>query len=297
MESKTPAICLMVLGALFGAGCGSLSDFQERTLHREQQSISRTLVEFSEAVSNKETEAAVAYLDPALPASARQRLRGAISEAMRLQLYSRYHLHPGRPMEGLSYEEVTRGRVRLKVPASNAAGERFKDRFTLVRRGAGWHIVSMKLREPVKYEVLDPPSREREATRRILSFVFEALKSGEAAVIIQRLPNSKNAHYRLGRQGWLARLLHLPAPVHSTYIDLHRVTELDILRWPDISGDLPLAYVGPLTSVAVFDIPYAYPEGGVYSDTLRLEVFVTREEGEWKLHLVRAFGEALQPAP
>lgn len=286
------AIGLAVLAAMTAAGCSAPTAAQLERARAERESLSKVVSQFADAIRNKEPEAASKLLDPELPGIETIGLEGSIRDAVWLSLYDGYSPDLDSAIEGLGARCLLKGRVRFEVQAVSPHEMSIEDEYELVRREVGWRFVDLELQEPLRGEAVSPPTEDEKKIRALLSDIFHKLEQEKPSEVMAMLPNTELARYRPGRRGLLARFLGLKPPIYRVQFDMFTFCETEIRRWPETDEELPLAYVGPLACVAIYDIPYAMPKNGIFSDTMQMELFVAKEEGEWKLELVRFYGEA-----
>ncbi len=288
--SSTLALALAVLAA----GCAGLSPADKERAEAERLRVGEALSSFTEAIRSKDAAAALALVDPLLPDEDKARLNRAITEAVWLRYYTGYRLEAEPALASLGRRALLKGRVKLKAMARNSLEDSFKDKYVLARRGESWFVASASLESPVEWEVADPPPADKEQIREQLQVILDSLRNRRGARLIAMLPPQEYAKHRLSTPSLWERLTGREPTRLSVYEDLLLTREFEFLRWPDLEAELPLAYVSPAVIVGCFDLPYTWPQGGIYAtDMLRLEAFLTRKDGRWSLHKLRLYGRAI----
>ena len=127
-----------------------------------------------------------------------------------------------------------------------------------------------------------------------LSRIVLSLREGRPAEVFYRLPEDKGARLRPLKRSFLARLFGLQPELTSVYPDLRVVCSFSVQEWPDPEKVLPLAYIASNIVVACYDIPYIWVHTNIGKpDEFRMEVFLHREEGEWRLLMLRLYAEGI----
>ncbi len=289
LRAKTAAAFVLIV-LLVAGGCASPTPAELESAGSARHRVVEMLDGFSAAIRNKDARAAMAFVDPEAVPARKALFKAALDEAVWMARYTGYRTEAEQAASSLSPRALARGRAEMKVWASNTAGERFREKHPLVCRAGEWFLADVPLRRPVRGEPLDPPPEEAEKIRRVLRPVVESLKGGRPEEVMAALPAERSAYYR--RAG--RRATRAGSQQRSIYDDLRTMGEFEVLNWPDPESDLPLAFVGLAAVVVCYDIPYSWPEGGIYeADNLRMEIFFVRKRGRWELHLLRLYGKGI----
>jgi hypothetical protein len=86
---------------------------------------------------------------------------------------------------------------------------------------------------------------------------------------------------------------------NPTRIPLVRVIEdvfvpLEVTRWPDPLEDMTLLYKSTSGLIALYEMPYVWPDGVADDEPLQLEVHVYHPPDGWKLQTLRFYGSAFE---
>lgn len=288
------AVASLVVVSVFAAsGCSSLSEKERDYLRGERAAAKNLLQEFASAVRQDNLPAAMGKLHPNLSVRECKAFKERLRLASWLELYSSYQPNLDAAMSNMSFKEAQNGFAKMRVPARSPNAGRFKDRYVLVKSGDEWKIGNVKFQKPIVGEPLDFPEAEEQEIRSILEPVFEDLRDGRIAKILAALPGDKSVYHSVERPGWFGKLIGQKTKVYNLMEDLEAVYKLQIAQWPDLRDPLPAAYLSPVSTVIVFDIPYSSHRLGIGHDTLQLECFVSQSPEGWELTYVRVFGKAL----
>ena len=275
------------------AGCAAPTEAELASHAASQQEIAVLIDQFAQAVRDKDPEAASAMLGVDLNPSQRAVATVSIREATWLRLYTGYTPDSEAAAKRLSMGAARKGVAQLKVGATNADGTSFTDRFMFVRRLGKWVLANARLQQPLVGEELDLPPDVREKIRPVVKNVMQSFRQRAFTRIVTLLPAERDAYYRKPRPSFWQRLFGSYAE-YSLYDDLERVRGFEVLHWPDADKELPLGFLGPTYVVAVYDVPYTWPEGGIdRPDNLRVELFVLCKHGEWRLHRLKLYAKGL----
>jgi len=233
------AACLLLL-----AGCAAPTMRELATAGRGRAEAAAVLEEFAAAVRLKEPERLRPLLDPELGVLRRRQMELELARSSWLKRYAGFRLDAARALAAPDWRAWQRERLRLKVPASNSAGEGFFERFELVRRGAGWRIADFHLAAPSPGDALDPPEAVREELLRQVRAVLDGLKAGHAGEVYNLLPKGPHSRSRYMKPTFWQKLGFGERSRVSVYNDLRRLTEFSIFQWPDPSVTLPVIYLG-----------------------------------------------------
>jgi len=163
-----------------------------------------------------------------------------------------------------------------------------------VRTPTGWALNDFLLKEPLPAEAVDLPEPDREQVRQMVKLFFSRLKEGKATEIFVSLPNEIGAQYRVGTRSMWQKIFGDGGEPYCILNDLKRVLEFDVQNWPDPDRYLPTAYVSALEVVVIYDVPYVWPEGGIYKeDNLRIEIFLRKKKGGWNYRVLRLYAKGI----
>jgi hypothetical protein len=280
----------MILVALLAGGCRTPVRPEPELLEQDRRQVTQTLQVFAEALRAKDPEALQGVLMPGLPSDRVVILMTRLAQASWLPRYSGYRLAES-PAADVSDRELAEGAVRLKVPATNEAGERLKDLVHLARTRDAWWIRDLELRQPSPGDRVEPPQEVVAAIREELTPLMENLKGGHVWYIWGELPKEGSSRFRRRKKSILLGLFSTKQVV-SIHHDLEIVKQLDFISWPDPADPLELEYLGPGAIAACYDLPYSWGTGP-QPELLHVEfTFVHKLEG-WEFYRVDFSGKVI----
>ena len=297
MLTRTVSIAALSVLLALTVGCSQLTMAQRRQAQLQARKIARLSAGTTGHIDARNIEAAMAATAPSLSLRQRARLRRQFEQTTILKRYRGCRVDIDSLAEKLPSSRVLSGKVKAQVPMGNPRGQRWKDTYDFTREEEQWYVQAVDLVAPRRGDAVSLPHDEHEQVRRILQQLIEHLRKGRTTAVMQMLPDTQRAHYRAGRGGLLDRLLGRAGRPFHVWEDVERLSHFRILRWPQLQNGIPLAYVGPVNVMACFDIPYAWPGGGVYDDVLRLEVMLRKAEDGWEIRFLRLFGKAIENSP
>jgi len=292
MKQILTALCVALLGAaLFG--CAALPKGGREGAAAAQEQLSALLLAFEQAIVRKEPQRIRPLIAQRTLPSERRRLLQAAGRACRLQWYRGYRLDAQAAAANVASRAARKGQARMRVEATNSAGERFKDKFAVVREDGGWALRQFELREPLFGEALDLPDEDEDHIRRKLNLLLERLRSRDITSIFYSLPDDPTARVRPYKGGFWSRLFGSRGGVRI-FDDLETVARFHITGWPGPDDELALGYVSDHQVMAIYDLSYVWPEGGIVKDdALRVEVMLAEREDEWDYQLLRFYAKGL----
>ena len=282
---------LLIVPVLALIGCTSLTTQQREEVKTAQQQAVKTLNAFAEAVAADDVPAAMEQVSTGVPAGRKGTLTTQVRRATWLSAYTGYSLAAEEAVMDIDEDAWLSGNVRRTLVASNSRGNSFEDTFELGKTDAGWKLTDFKLNKPIQGEDVDLPEEHRKVVAEKISKVINQMKAGDYAYIFTSLP--ERARLRQPKYSWWQSLIgSVPQPI-SIYSDLLQFDSLDVHRWPDPSTELPAAYVSTNAVMVIYTIPYSWPERGIMDDQLQMETLMARQKGEWKMLLLRFYGEGI----
>ena len=281
--------------AFLAAGCATPTNVERTYAETSRKEVGKLMAGFAGAIRAKDADAAMALVSPGLTGMGRGKVQDAVERAVWLEMYTGYDPNIAEAVADIGWHALCRGSVTIEVSALSPSGFEIEDRYEIVRHEGKWYVADAAFVAPEVGDALDPPEKMATEIRKVLQGIMDSLKNGQPGAVMAALPNSPNGQIRTSKRSFIEHVFMLAPRVHRAFEDLQRVQELEVPRWPDLSGKMPLAYVGLRSCVACFDAQYAWPAGNIYSDTLRVEVFLTfaQRDGKWKLDMIRFHGEAI----
>jgi hypothetical protein len=293
MPKKTAVIVMGTVLLLAVGGCSMTSPMEEARANAARRVLSGMLSRYAESVREDDLAGIMELVDPDLNATEKARIRRRLEVSTWLELYTGYQIDSEQTLSPLETETLNQDVLELTVRGSNRRGQHLKDGLMVRRREMKWHIQDLKLQGPQQGAALDLPEEEVKKIRPTLQMLMEAVRHGKAGTVMSVLPDNAAAQKRHVRPGFWGRIFGAQAGTYSVGSDVDRAGQLDFPRWPNIEGDLPMAYLGPATVMSIYDVPYVWPEQGIYNDSLRVEIVFTRSEGDWSPQLLRLYGKAI----
>jgi len=248
---------------------------------------------FAEALRAGSPERLGEVLLPALTNAETAALEVRLEQASWLSRYEGYAPDVAAALSRVGPRAWQRGRVLLRIPATNARGLKLKDRAELIRAQDRWWLADFELRQPVEGDRIRPPQTDLDELRRQASRIMDALRQGHTSYVYSSLPDQAVSRYRVPRDSFLRGLFWASGPVW-VFDDLEIVSKLDFISWPKPSGPLDLAYVAPGTVAVCYAIPYSWaPADPEKPDMLHVRlVFVKQPEG-WSFFRILFSGKAI----
>jgi hypothetical protein len=291
-KSKAMVVLGTVVLAVLG-GCSMTSPMEEARASAARKVLDGMLQRYEESMRTDNVPGIMDLVDPQLGTSEQERIRQRIELTTWLELYTGYHVDRDRTLNELDTDALNRSFLNVSVYGRNQRGELFLDRMMVRRYESKWYIRDLKLHSPRRGAALDLPRGEDKGIRPTVQALMSAVRRGKAGTVMSILPDTEAAQKRPPQVGFWDRLFGNVRGTYSIGADVERAGKLDFPRWPDVEGQLPLAYVGPAAIMACYDVPYTWPAQEIYNDTLRIEILLTRSEGQWNPKLLRLYGEAI----
>lgn len=293
MQKQTVVIVMGTVLLLALAGCSMTSPMKETRANAARRVLRGMLSRYAEAMREDDVPGVTELVDPELNAMEIERIRRRVEVTTWLELYTGYQIDSERTLSPLETKALNQNVLELTVVGSNRRGERFTDGLVVRRRETKWFIQDLRLQTPQQGAALDLPQEEVKKIQPTLQTLMEAVRHGKAGTVMAILPDNEAVQKRHVRPGFWSRLFGAVPGTYSVGSDVDRAGQLDFPRWPKIEGDIPLAYVGPAAVMTIYDVPYIWPERGIYNDSLRIETVFTRSEGDWSPQLLRLYGKAI----
>lgn len=289
----TRKLALAVAVGLLAAGCATPTAEQTRAARQARVRAEGLLQEFAVAVRSKSPTQLKPLLGPSVTPSRFLKLALQLEGASWLPRYQGYELRADRALRDVGWTRWNSGRVALSIPAENADGDRFKDRFVLKRGQEGWHIEDFTLQTPEAGDVVYPPEEVRDQIRPQVQHLVRSLEEGHVGEVYYSMPDDRRYRFRQPQLTfWQSLTLPERPGSISIFTDLQIIEDLSVASWPDASAPMELEWVGHGALRAVYDVPYLLSGEGE-TDMLRVELLFLRNAQEWKFHQVRFHGEAI----
>ena len=293
MKSKFAMLCGFTAAIWLLSGCATTSSEQRASIDEARAGVSRTLSEYAGAIRNDDLQTIMKLFDENQSGLAQKQMKTQLEVMTWLELYSGYKIDLDKTLSGAKQKDLLEGKITLKVFGTNDAGRNFVDRLRMRRKEQGWEIQAVGIQPPPRGAALDLPDATVQKILPTLNKLLKAVKSGSAGTVHTMLPDTTMAQRRRVRPGFWGRLKGKSPRDYAIYTDVHRAAKFDFARWPAPDEEPRWAYVGPAAVLALYEIPYAWPAGGVYDDMLRIEVMITRDEGQWGPRFLRLYGKAI----
>ncbi|MHC4592812.1 MAG: hypothetical protein ACYS8L_08985, partial [Planctomycetota bacterium] len=271
---------LVLAGLLSGCITPTPQELEAAETARAQAAI--LLGSFEKAMQQKDVRLLQPLLAPTLRPREVRELENHARAAMLLEVYTGYTLDLEAAFARTHWQDWSRGDVQAWVRGTNQYDETFRDRFHLVEARGAWWIRGFRLDQPRAGDHIVPSDRIKAQILPKAAQLLERLKNRELATIYYDLPDDPAARNRMPTQTFWESIFQGDAPPAISVLDDIRVFhKLSISDWPDPRGDAVFVYVPPNGVGVVYEIPYAWPGGGVRElDVMRMEIrFLRREEG------------------
>jgi hypothetical protein len=288
------ALRLLVVCAACAAAAGCVAptpDELEAVESARAQAVV-LLKQFEEVVRSGDP----AKLEPILSPQRTTRLKLLelqVVQANWLESYRGYELDAEKALAATDWQIWLNRRVRTTVPGYNIYGEVVQDKFEFLNIKDKWWISDFQLQRPEVGDVLDPPDSVKRELQPVAAQILEHLKTGGTIPIMYMLPKDAASRIRKPRATFWERLFSGGIPDFiPIFDDLETVEFLSVVKWPE-PDELTYGYAEGDGIMAVYEVPYSWPDGGVTEpDIMRVEVvFLRRPEG-WLLRTVYLVGEA-----
>ena len=293
MQTKHCTFVFLGLIAVLWGGCAMSTPMEEARADAARKVMRSTLAGYAEAIRQDDVDAAMKLVADHLPETKKHRLRHNIRMSTWLELYTGYQIDDEATLAQLNIDDLNRQTLTLDVVGNNGQGQELIDSFTLGRHGVKWHILDLQLHSPREGVALDLPETEMKKLRPPVRDLMTSLRNGETQKVMSMLPDSEFAKKRRTQPGLVARLFGEESEEYQIREDVERATGLDYLQWPSVDNQCPIAYAGPGSVMACYDVAYAWPERGIENDSLRIEILLLRETDHWDPKLLRLYGEAI----
>ena len=283
--------CVTILAA---AGCAMPEPADLEYAESARRQVGEMLGGFARAIRNDDAAAAMSFVDPQMPEARRLRLERALGQVVWMTRYTGYEPDVEQAASSVSWHALKRGQAEVRVPYRGASGEKYEDRYLVVRREDRWFVGSLpRLPKMRAGEQVDPPEEEARRIRREVKFVFDNLKEGRPGRVYAALPKEDTDSSVLEGAA-LGALLGGGASVYSVYEDLQIMQGFEIRNWPDPDKELPLVRLAPTVLIARYNIPYTWAQGGIYTtDNLRFDIYLVYNRGTWRLQRIRLAAKGL----
>lgn len=280
------AACLVL------AGCVTPTPEELEIVEDARTQTAALLESFEEVVTSGDP----AKLEPILSPQRTTELKlleFQVLQANWLEAYRGYELDAEKALAQTDWQIWLNRKVRVTVPGYNVFGEEVLDRFEFLKINDDWRIRDFKLQTPEPGDVLNPPDYIKKALQPVAAQVLENLKSNRTIPIMYMLPEDVRSRFREPRATFWDRLFKGGIPEFiPIFDDLETVEFLSIREWP-APDDVSYGYAEGGGIMAVYEVPYAWPEGGITEpDIMRVEVVFLKGPEGWVLHTIYLVGEA-----
>lgn len=284
-------LALVVVAMCFG--CASRAPTGGALIADRKKELRNALRRYSEAVRNDNVSGVMGMISPEVREPRKRALRNRVLNVLWLREYTGYRVRTGLTFSEVNPRQLSQSRSRIEVAGCNSDGVTFRDSLDLVWDGGKWMITDLSLTKPKPGEVLDLPNEEAERITSVIRPLMRALEKGKVGKIMTILPDTRAALKRRGDPGWLAGWLGVQGKTYTLINDLERVRQFSFPDWPEAEERPMFAYVGPDTVMALYDIPYIWQQGGIYDDTLRVEILLSSVRKKWQIQLLRLYGRGI----
>jgi hypothetical protein len=216
-----------------------------------------------------------------------------IVQANWLESYRGYEIDAEKTLAQTDWQIWLSRKVRTTVPGYNIYGEQVLDRFEFLKIKDKWWISDFQLQKPNPGDVLDPPDYVKKELQPVAAQILENLKTGRTVPVMYMLPDNAASRIRRPRTTFWERLFTGGIPDFiPIFDDLETVEFLSVRDWP-APDDLIYGYAEGDGIMAVYEVPYVWPDGGVTEpDIMRVEVVFLRRPQGWLLSTIYLVGEA-----
>ncbi len=284
---------VLLIGLTVGCASPTVQNLQVAEQGREE--ARRLLSDFGEAVRLDSPDRVERLLTPTLSPGKAWEILNSTEEVIWLRRYTGYKVDVEAVLPGVGWRKWDSGVFWVNVPCTNSGGQRFKDRFRLARVDGQWSICDLELTEPRSGDVLDAPEEVQKQLWPKMQFILDNLKKeGRITEIYYALPDENSARKRPPKQSWWRRLLGLGPGPQDIYTDMQMLKDFDFANWPQAEEVYALAYVPPKGIMAVYQVRYTWPEGGILEpDVLRIRIIFRKSGETWTFDTLRLSGKGI----
>lgn len=283
-----PLTLFLLVGLTVGCAGPTPQDLAAAARGREQ--AARLLGTFAVAVRLDAPELVPPLLAPTLGEGKARELERQVEGVIWLRRYTGYALDAEGALADAGWRKWREGPVRLKVPCTNADGQRFEDEFELTMVDRQWRIRDFRLSRPREGDALDLPDAVADQVWPQVRSILNNMKEGHVSDVYYQLPDKPACRYRPPKLSWWERLLGRgPGGWLNIYRDLDRMKRFIVSEhWPEPQDARDLVRVPPDRFMAVYEVPYVWPEGGIeQTDTLRIELVFRNVGDTWTFYTLR----------
>jgi hypothetical protein len=284
-------LCAVVLAT----GCAGLSEQESARVAGYRAEASQTIAAFEEGLREDDVDQIARLISPELPGPYRRNMVQMAKDAALLGVYSGYEANPAAAVAGPSPKDWLDGSVVVKVPGTNAFGDEIPEKLKLVRSGDAWYIARMNLARPEPGAVIEPDPKTQTEIADVARNVLQALRSGKIGRIMTMLPEGNTTQWVTTNPTFWERAtgsapmrISLPELVQEVFVPL------EVTRWPDPLDDMTVLYQKEGGLIALYEMPFNWPDAPAGNSTMELEVHVFRSADGWKLHTLRLYGPPLE---
>jgi hypothetical protein len=269
---------------------------QEVTYAEEnRQQAARLIEQFEEGMREDRVEQVVSLISPELPTRNKQQLARMVRDALLLPVYNGYEANARAAVQDTKVRDWLDGTVDVKVPGTNAFGDEIPEKLRLVKSRDLWYIANMNLAQPEPGMVVEPEQEVRREIAKISKKVFELLREETPGELVLMIPRGDRTRYITTDPTFWGYLKgHKPQKVSVVQVVEDVFVPLEITRWPDPLEDMQLVYNGRGRLIALYEVPYHWPDSPAGTDTMEVEVHVYRSQEGWKLDTLRFYGGAFE---
>ncbi len=283
---------VLLIGLTVGCAAPTVQNLQVAEQGREE--AGRLLSAFGEAVRQDSPHLVEPLLAPTLSRGKAREILNCTEAVVWLRRYTGYKIDAEAVLRGVGWRKWESGAFWVKVPCTNSMGRRFKDRFALARVDGQWSIYDLELTGPRSGDALDPPEEVRKQLWPKIQVILDNMREGHISEIFYELPEEDACRKRSPKLSWWRRLLRLSPGSQGIYDDLERLEEFLISDWPLAEEVYGLAYVPTRGIMAVYQVPYVWPEGGIReADILRIQIVFMKSGETWTFYTLRLSGKGI----
>ncbi len=289
-----PTLPAVVALTALAVGCATPTPRDLEVAESGGEQVKELFGSLAEAIRQQDAGLLKSLLSPTLKQRDAARLQVRVGQASWLERYSGYTPDIESALAGIHWEEWKQGRFSLEVSASNIFGDRLEDAFELVSVEGQWRILDVKMAEPQKGDLLNPPQRVKEDLMPQVRLILQLLKEGKTGTIYRELLHEDARRFRKPTLSWWQRWTAGAPPQISIYADLQSTRQFRFSDWPDADQEVAFAYAAPNGVTAVYEVEYTWPGAGIEeADLLRIELtFFPTEEG-WVFFGIGLFGKGI----
>jgi hypothetical protein len=267
----------LVLGACRTPTPRDIAVAKENRVKAEQ-----TLLRFAEAIAESDVGRATALIAPGLPRERYAECVGQVERAARIQLYEGYRLDVVAGLDRVGVWEWRRGRFRTWVPATNADGYGFEDRFAMTRVGKRWLISGLRLGQAAPTETARVGKEARKQIRAKVEEIAGYIRQERYGQILYAVPTE--GRVRLVHPSWFRKFFYeeeaRPVSLADAFLQLGK---LKFAEYPRVPERLTLLYVDDHSVAVELHGRYRVPEEAGVIDTVTFRMFFGEKAGTWDI--------------